>query len=528
MIWTLLTLLTWVVLGGFISYYGDLQGRRWGKKRVSWFGLRPKHTAILITSLTGGFIALLSIVTVLAIAPTVRDVVLRGESAINKNKSLLADLHQQVSQMREAQKQLSVITAKLEEVQPKLAAATHDLAAKQVQLANLKRNYALLSTQNQNLQSIKASLEMKNTHLSANISRLTADTKRIEQLNKNYGQANQSLGSQNYKLARQNEELGKSNTGLLATNQKLLAEQTTLIKDNANFGHQNETLKVSYNKLLDDIEEKSRLVASKEGEVNSLQEQVRKLIRQQEDLISKLAGNNRDFTQTYLTLREKKLNLHAGAELARHTLDAHERPEKVRRELLELLKEASNEALKYGAARGDNGREVQIVNKRVVTTVGDVEADEEASLAALVDNLAGSDTPTVVVANVFHNSLQGEQVLVELHLYRETTLFEKGNVVASRRIDTNQPLKRVVESLLQFLQKDVRDAAIKNGAIPRIDPETGALIVGRLEIPDMILLTEQVRQVRGPVMLSAVAKTKLASADPLDLEFKVTRLSDRK
>ncbi len=40
MFWTILALLLMVVLGGFISYYGDLQGRRWGKKRVSWFGLR--------------------------------------------------------------------------------------------------------------------------------------------------------------------------------------------------------------------------------------------------------------------------------------------------------------------------------------------------------------------------------------------------------------------------------------------------------------------------------------------------------
>src|SRR5579859_8191560 len=90
MIWTLLALLSLITLGGFISYYGDLQGRRWGKKRVSWFGLRPKHTAILITSLTGAFVALLSVATLLAISPAVRDIVLRGETAIRENKRLNA------------------------------------------------------------------------------------------------------------------------------------------------------------------------------------------------------------------------------------------------------------------------------------------------------------------------------------------------------------------------------------------------------------------------------------------------------
>src|ERR1700722_5419024 len=95
MVWTALALLSMVILGGFISYYGDLQGRRWGKKRVSWFGLRPKHTAILITSLTGGFIALLSVLSLMIIAPAVRDVILRGENAIHENESLIAGEKQQ-------------------------------------------------------------------------------------------------------------------------------------------------------------------------------------------------------------------------------------------------------------------------------------------------------------------------------------------------------------------------------------------------------------------------------------------------
>src|SRR5579871_1884641 len=95
MIWTLLALGLWIILGGFISYYGDLQGRRWGKRRVSWFGLRPKHTAILITSLTGGLIALLSIGTLILIVPTVREVVLHGEAAIHENERVIADKKRQ-------------------------------------------------------------------------------------------------------------------------------------------------------------------------------------------------------------------------------------------------------------------------------------------------------------------------------------------------------------------------------------------------------------------------------------------------
>ena len=88
MFWTILALIFLVALGGFVSYYGDLQGRRWGKRRVSWFGMRPKHTAILITSLSGSVIALVSVAAVLIAAPKVRAVVLQGERAINENRAI--------------------------------------------------------------------------------------------------------------------------------------------------------------------------------------------------------------------------------------------------------------------------------------------------------------------------------------------------------------------------------------------------------------------------------------------------------
>src|SRR5579871_2438203 len=119
MIWTFLALLSLIALGGFISYYGDLQGRRWGKKRVSWFGLRPKHTAILITSLTGAFVALLSVVTLLAISPAVREIVMRGETAIRENKQNNARLIRQTiafnGRLEEKQNQIASTQALLAE-----------------------------------------------------------------------------------------------------------------------------------------------------------------------------------------------------------------------------------------------------------------------------------------------------------------------------------------------------------------------------------------------------------------------------
>ena len=46
-----------IVMCGGIAYMGDLLGRRMGKKRLSLFGLRPRHTAVVFTVVTGMVIA---------------------------------------------------------------------------------------------------------------------------------------------------------------------------------------------------------------------------------------------------------------------------------------------------------------------------------------------------------------------------------------------------------------------------------------------------------------------------------------
>ena len=49
------------IVGGLIAYIADNMGSKIGKKRMSVFGLRPKHTSILLTVLSGMLISVLTI-----------------------------------------------------------------------------------------------------------------------------------------------------------------------------------------------------------------------------------------------------------------------------------------------------------------------------------------------------------------------------------------------------------------------------------------------------------------------------------
>ena len=61
-----------VITGGAIAFIGDRLGSKIGKKRLSIFGLRPRHTSILITILTGICITTLTFGVMAAVSENVR------------------------------------------------------------------------------------------------------------------------------------------------------------------------------------------------------------------------------------------------------------------------------------------------------------------------------------------------------------------------------------------------------------------------------------------------------------------------
>lgn len=58
----ILKLLFFFLLGSLISFFADNVGKRIGKRKIVLFGIRPRYTAIIITSFAGGLIAIGSII----------------------------------------------------------------------------------------------------------------------------------------------------------------------------------------------------------------------------------------------------------------------------------------------------------------------------------------------------------------------------------------------------------------------------------------------------------------------------------
>lgn len=142
-----------IIMCGFLAYWGDLLGRRMGKRRLSLLGLRPKHTAIAITTITGMLIALLTISIMAATSQRVRLLMLRGLEIVSERKQMDKQLleardaynHAKTSadvaraEALEAMKKKAVIIAERDRLTKSLASLKAELHANQASLARASK-----------------------------------------------------------------------------------------------------------------------------------------------------------------------------------------------------------------------------------------------------------------------------------------------------------------------------------------------------------------------------------------------------
>jgi uncharacterized protein (DUF3084 family) len=175
----ILGLLLLLTLCGFIAYTGDLLGRRLGKKRLSVFGLRPKHTAILLTIVTGVLIAGVTFGAAMASVPGFRRLVMEGERLARINRRL-------EKQNGERQQQNEALAEKNQD----------------------------LTTTNQSLSRHSAELRSRNTMLQGENQKLMGSKEQLSRANAQLLASNRGLAEQNRGLQGKNAELDRKNAGL--------------------------------------------------------------------------------------------------------------------------------------------------------------------------------------------------------------------------------------------------------------------------------------------------------------------------
>lgn len=191
------------VMGGAIAYIGDKLGTKVGKKKLSMFGLRPKHTSIIVTIVTGILIAA-STLGILSL--TSRDVrtALFGMEALKNN---LARLSQEVAvknneletsraalqakiaefstldaRVKESAKQLAEITDELSQVTDERDRTIAALSKVQADYTTAKGDLTKATKEIGALQTTKAELDKRVASLNEAKASLQSDVDRLNEL----------------------------------------------------------------------------------------------------------------------------------------------------------------------------------------------------------------------------------------------------------------------------------------------------------------------------------------------------------
>ena len=182
------------IMGGAIAYIGDKLGTKVGKKKLSIFGLRPKHTSIIVTIVTGILISATTLGMMTAVSRDVRTALFGMEEL----KARLVSLNQEVStknteleasrsaletktaeyaainaKVKETAERLTKIMAELSEVTTERDRAAAALSELQSDYALAQKDLAKYQANIKTLQATKQELDKRIAGLNTQIGELT-------------------------------------------------------------------------------------------------------------------------------------------------------------------------------------------------------------------------------------------------------------------------------------------------------------------------------------------------------------------
>lgn len=182
-----------IITGGVIAFIGDKLGTKIGKKRLSMFGLRPRHTSMIVTVITGSLITALSIGTMAVVSQDVRTA-LFGMEELN-------------AAMADTKKTLGEVTGELFKVTDEYKKADEALSVSKEEIAVLKTEQEELTAESETLRIGNEQLEIEKAELT---------------------EQNAGLAETNSELADNNKTLREFNLTLTADNEKLTADKNEL------------------------------------------------------------------------------------------------------------------------------------------------------------------------------------------------------------------------------------------------------------------------------------------------------------
>lgn len=486
-----------VLAGGLVALIADKLGRTLGKKRLTLFGMRPRHTATAITVFAGMLIPLLTVIFVAVLSKATRDWLVEGPHALEQrdelrkeNKALEEQKEQTSKEIQGMQKGLNDGQQKLREVNEKYARVNEDFK-------KLRLHASQLTSQINNYQSqilamrrtlLTADLDVKKAR--ANVTTLTA---RYGTLNKSY----ETLQGIYKEVDRQRQQAN--------------AEQEKLSAENEQLGNLNTSLKAKNDKASADLRETNTQLATAQSNLEFASLQL--------DQLKALLAENKKYLQwaddNVNNTRRKRQIFTVGEELTRIMVPAKSNANTARGLYVNLMKKVQAIAMGRGALPNRNPA-AAILFIRPGDKGQDVTPDDQQE--TIIRGMTNSDVDLVVIAVCELNVYDGESVPVGIVPYNDPVIYKRDGKIAETMINGNVAEELIVQHLSDFLTTTVKPKALADGMIPVAGQQES---FGNVSLGDLIRQARAIKDKARPVRVTALADVDTRAGDPLRLHFKV-------
>lgn len=470
------------VMGGGIAYAGDRLGSYIGKKRHSSFGLRPRHTAMLWTVVSGGGVAVLTLLLFLALNHEFSVAIVRGPQLLTANQALAKQNKALTRQSLANEKQAAADSERAAKAQADAEAAQQKATEAQAQAA---KGQAALAAVAGKLGQARQGLQQARLIL-------TNRQKALADAQTHLAEAKRGLGTTRGELARAENQVRQAKVGVVQARRQVQQANSQLAGA-------------------------SRSV---------LQLGIRQDELGRENL--RLARQNSAQRDALAATQGRPLVLRREEELGRVVVKADQPLDDLHHTLAVFLDRVELTARKRGAGGTDSSPAI-IVPAPGESGKGPLGSDKsarEAALTGLSQSIAaqGETLPSiVVVATARYNTFKGEPVHVDLRPYANLLVFPKNQVIAQGTLDGTGNEDAILRGLQSFLTGQVRAAALQRGIIPLRDPQSGEPQVGEpIDSAESLALVHQIRDAGVGARLTASAAEDTYSADLLRLSLRVT------
>lgn len=495
------------LVGGIIAYGADALGRTLGKKRLSVFRLRPRHTAAMITTGAGVMIPLLTVFVLYIFVSDVRTMLREGSVAARERDRLQGEARE--------------MEAKLEQLDAQVATSAEDLEQAQSELATIGAERDELNSEAEGL---RAEVGTLNSRVSDFQERVAESQKRLGELGKQIEDTRKELGEtvalrdqavdDNEEIKQRNLQLEQLNLRLEDSIGDLQGRLATLSSEVTQLTKDRDDLRAEYEKALaqgrDDLAAVRRDLDSANLELTS----ARAAIDQTKAQIESLQAEYAVMGGGFLTARYGELIVQREAELARRSIGGSLNLRQAQTELITLMRSARVFAESIGA------QPMQGIPAAAFWPMFDqqrlISADEQASSVALAT--ISRTEPSVLIARARWNAFRGESIPINVQILPNPVVYLQSDVIAEGRIDGRRSDEEVLGEIQAFFRETLAPTLQRAGMIPVAGSSAP---FGAIEQDVILGVVAEIRSQGRVVRLQAIAAEETRAADRPRMFFRV-------